>query len=231
MTTLLLVEDDAALAQIIIREFEAAGYEVLHAKDGITALKWHASHQPQVMILDWMLPGLDGLEVLRRIRQSSATPVLMLTARDEEIDRVMGLEVGADDYLTKPFGMRELVARVRALLRRVELYQHMRQADRDQGNAPVTSGALTIDPEGHRVTLDGVPLDLSRTEFNLLHLLVRNPGRAFSRDYLLDTLWGVDHVGGDRSVDYAILRLRRKLGALAESVETVWGVGYRWPKA
>lgn len=228
MAKLLLVEDASDLAQVIVREFENAGYEVLHASDGVTALQLHASQQPDAVILDWMLPGLDGLEVLRRIRQSSPTPVLMLTARDKEIDRVMGLEVGADDYLTKPFSMRELVARVRALLRRVEMYQQMRQADRDRNLAAISAGPLTIDPEAHLVTVDNEPLDLSPTEFDLLHLLVRNPGRAFSRDYLLSALWGVDHVGGDRSVDYAILRLRRKLRSSAAKIETVWGVGYRW---
>jgi DNA-binding response OmpR family regulator len=225
---LLLVEDTSNLAQVIVREFEKAGYEVLHANDGETALQLHASQQPDAVILDWMLPGLDGLEVLRRIRQSSATPVLMLTARDEEIDRVMGLEVGADDYLTKPFSMRELVARVRALLRRADLIRQMLQADRDGPLAVINRGPLLLDPEARSASLDGEPLGLSRTEFDLLHLMLRNPGRAFSRAYLLDTIWGETYFGGDRSVDNTILRLRKKLGALGEAIETVWGVGYRW---
>jgi len=154
-------------------------------------------------------------------------PVLMLTARSEETDRVIGLEVGADDYLTKPFSMRELVARVHALLRRIEHVQAVLAADRSNDTSPVCYGPLRLDPSGYRATLEGAPLDLTRTEFDLLHLLLRNPGRAFSRSYLLDTVWGENYVTGDRSVDNAILRLRKKLGALGNGIETVWGVGYR----
>jgi DNA-binding response OmpR family regulator len=227
MTTILLVEDATDLAQVIVRELEAVGYEVVHAVDGVAALEMHARHQPGLVILDWMLPRLDGLEVLRQIRQDSAVPVLMLTARDEEADRVIGLEVGADDYLTKPFSMRELIARVRALLRRIERVQQILEADRAGADAALTYGPLRLDPEAYRATLDEEPLDLTRTEFELLHLLLRNPGRAFSRTYLLDMVWGQTYVTGDRSVDNAILRLRRKLGDLGEAIETVWGVGYR----
>jgi DNA-binding response OmpR family regulator len=227
MAKILLVEDTADLAQVIARELEAAGYEVVRASDGLAALQQHAAHTPDLIILDWMLPKLDGLEVLRRIRRTSATPVLMLTARGEETDRVVGLEVGADDYLTKPFSMRELIARVRALLRRVEQIQQMLSADRAGDEAPLQRGVLRLDPRAHQAVLDGEPLDLSRTEFDLLHLLLRNPGRAFSRAYLLDTVWGETYVGGDRSVDNAMLRLRKKLGAPGDDIETVWGVGYR----
>lgn len=227
MTKILLVEDASELAQVIGRELEAAGYEVLHASDGLAALQLHTDHQPDLVILDWMLPRLDGLEVLRRIRQSSATPVLMLTARDEEADRVIGLEVGADDYLTKPFSMRELMARVRALLRRIERVRQILEADRAGSDAVISYGPLHLNPQAYQATLADEPLDLTRTEFELLHLLLRNPGRAFSRAYLLDTVWGESYVIGDRSVDNAILRLRRKLGALGDAIETVWGVGYR----
>jgi DNA-binding response OmpR family regulator len=229
--TILLVEDTLDLARVIINELENAGYQVLHAADGQTALDLHAAHQPALVILDWMLPQLDGLQVLRRLRQASATPVLMLTARGEEMDRVLGLEVGADDYLTKPFSMRELLARVHALLRRAELLRQTLQADRHGDDAPITRGPLSLDPVAYRVTLDGQPLDLSRTEFALLHLLLRNPGRAFSRAYLLDTIWEEHYVGGDRSVDNAVLRLRKKLGPLGQEIETVWAVGYRWRAA
>jgi DNA-binding response OmpR family regulator len=227
MTTLLLVEDTPDLARVIIAELENAGYQVLHASDGLAALDLHAAHQPELVILDWMLPQLDGLEVLRRLRQTSPTPVLMLTARGEEIDRVVGLEVGADDYLTKPFSMRELLARVRALLRRLELMRQTLQADRHGDDAPITRGPLSLDPVAHQATLGGKVLDLSRTEFALLHLLLRNPGRAFSRAYLLDTVWEENYVAGDRSVDNAVLRLRKKLGPLGQDIETIWGVGYR----
>jgi len=227
MTTILLVEDAHDLAQVIIRELEASSYHVLHASDGQAALQLYAREQPALVVLDWMLPGLDGLEVLHRLRQSAPTPVLMLTARGEETDRVLGLELGADDYLTKPFSMREFVARVRALLRRAELVQQILAADHSGAGGALKHGLLYLDPQAHLVTFDSKPLDLSPTEFALLHLFLRSPGRAFSRTYLLDTLWGESYVGGDRSVDNTILRLRKKLGPSGEDIETFWGVGYR----
>lgn len=227
MASILLVEDEAGLARLVVRELEAAGYHVRHAPDGPTALRLFAEAAPDLAVLDWMLPGIDGLEVLRRLRVGSAVPVLMLTARAEEVDRVVGLEVGADDYLTKPFGTRELIARVRALLRRQARLQEMLAADRAEAVAPLRLGPLALDPGAHLARLDGQPLDLTRTEFGLLHLLLRNRGRAFSRAYLHDAVWGEPYIEGDRSVDNAVLRLRRKLGPLGEAVETVWGVGYR----
>ncbi len=231
MTTILLVEDAQGLAQVILRDLHAEGYDVLHAADGLTALELYAKHAPDLVILDWMLPKLDGLAVLQQIRQSSTVPVLMLTARTEETDRVVGLEVGADDYLTKPFGMRELIARVRALLRRIAHAQQILVADRKPERDVLRYEILTLDPEDYQATLDGVPLELTRTEFDLMHLLLRNPGRAFNRTYLLDTVWGEHYITGDRSVDNAILRLRKKLGPFGEAIETVWGVGYRLRKA
>jgi DNA-binding response OmpR family regulator len=227
MATVLLVEDEVELARVVMRELQSAGYEVRYAPDGPSAVRNAAEQAPDIMVLDWMLPGFDGLEVLRRVRQTSALPVLMLTARAEETDRVIGLEVGADDYLTKPFGSRELVARVRALLRRQERLQEMLDADRAEGTAVLNLGPLVVDPAAHLARLDGEPLDLTRTEFGLLHLLLRNKGRAFSRAYLHDAVWGEPAVEGDRSVDNAILRLRKKLGDLGDAIETVWGVGYR----
>jgi DNA-binding response OmpR family regulator len=228
MTTILLVEDAYELAQVISRELEVSGYRVLQAGDGMAALHIHAAEQPALVILDWMLPKLDGLEVLRRLRQAAATPVLMLTARGEETDRVVGLELGADDYLTKPFSMRELVARVRALLRRAELVQQILKADTTGiAEEALTYQMLHLDPQAHQAKLESVPLELGPTEFALLQLLLRSPGRAFSRAYLLDTVWGETYIGGDRSVDNTVLRLRKKLGPLGEAIETVWGVGYR----
>src|SRR6266699_1285957 len=168
MTTILLVEDAHDLAQVIIRELEASSYRVLHASDGLTGLQLHANEQPALVILDWMLPKLDGLEVLRRLRQGAPTPVLMLTARGEETDRVVGLELGADDYITKPFSMREFIARVRALLRRAELVQQILHADHTGSASALTYGSLQLDPQAHQVALDGVDLDLSPTEFALL---------------------------------------------------------------
>jgi DNA-binding response OmpR family regulator len=227
MATILLVEDTLELAHVVARELEGVGYRVLRAADGRTAVAVHAREQPDLVVLDWMLPQMDGLDVLRAIRRTSATPVLMLTARIEEADRVIGLEVGADDYLTKPFGIRELIARIRALLRRDELLRQTIAADQGGDRTPVSYGPLRLDPERHVVTLDGEALDLTPNEFALLHLLMRGPGRAFSRSYLLDTIWGATYVGGDRSVDNTVLRLRKKLGPLGDAIETVWGVGYR----
>jgi DNA-binding response OmpR family regulator len=227
METILLVEDENELARIVVRELKAVGYQVTCAADGPQALELCARQQPNLIILDWMLPGMDGLEVLRRIRQTSSVPVLMLTARSEEVDRVLGLELGADDYLTKPFGVRELIARVRALLRRISRVQQILAADRQPSVSTIRYNQLSMEPDAYLVTLDGSTLDLTRTEFELLHFLLRNPGRVFSRPYLLDAVWGEHYVTGDRSVDNAILRLRKKLGPVGEAIETVWGVGYR----
>jgi DNA-binding response OmpR family regulator len=227
MSTLLLVEDTLDLARAIQQALEGEGYAVFHAADGEQALALFAAHDPDLIILDWMLPKMDGLEVLRQIRAGSPVPVLMLTARSEEFDRVLGLEVGADDYLTKPFSMRELIARVRALLRRIEHVQQIVTADRERQTAAIHYQSLYLNPETYEVTLDHHPIDLTRTEFDLLHLFVSNPGRVFSRAYLLDTVWRENYIPGDRSVDNAILRLRKKLGTRGEAIETVWGVGYR----
>jgi DNA-binding response OmpR family regulator len=232
MPTVLLAEDANDLAEVVERELRANGYSVVRAGDGRTALDIHDREHPDLVILDWMLPELDGLAVLREIRRTAGTPVLMLTARSEEIDRVLGLEVGADDYLTKPFSMRELIARVHALLRREERLREAIASDRAAGGeSPIDRGPLHLDPGRHELTLDGVPVDLSPQEFELLDLLLRHPGRAFSRTYLLDVVWGVEAVTGDRSVDNTVLRLRRKLGAAGELIETVWGVGYRFRAA
>lgn len=231
MPDILLVEDERALAEIIIREITASGFPVVHALDGEAALTLALTRDFSLVILDWMLPTVDGLEVLRRLRAVSSVPVLMLTARDTEADRVLGLEVGADDYVTKPFSMLELVARVRAMLRRRELIEQTVAADQHGDNAIIEAGSLRLDPMSYTLTIDGASIDLTRTEFALLHLLLRNPGRVFSRAYLLDTVWGETYIGGDRSIDNAILRLRRKLGQAGAALETVWGVGYRWKRS
>jgi len=228
VSTILVVEDERQLGRLIVRELEAAGYEVAHALDGREALQLFEQRAPELIVLDWMLPGVDGLEVLRRLRAGSAVPVLMLTARAEEVDRVVGLEVGADDYLTKPFGSRELVARVRALLRREERLRELIAADRAEGEGLVRVGPLEVDAAAHVARLDGRSVELTRTELTLLHLLMRNRGRAFSRGYLRESVWGEPSLDGDRSVDNAVLRLRKKLGPLGDAIETVWGVGYRF---
>src|SRR5437660_3104599 len=173
MATILLVEDELELARVISRELEAAGFGVRHVADGETALRRlrddGAESAPDIVVLDWMLPGIDGLEVLRRLRQQSAVPVIMLTARAEEVDRVIGLEVGADDYLSKPFGARELVARVRALLRRHERLQEMLAADRSEGTTRLSFGPLLVDPSAHLARINGDQLQLTRTQFGPLH--------------------------------------------------------------
>jgi DNA-binding response OmpR family regulator len=230
MPTLLIIEDAVDLALGVARELQANGYATHLAHTGPDGLALFQSTSPDLVILDWMLPGLDGLEVLRRIRQASTVPVLMLTARSEEADRVIGLEVGADDYLVKPFGLRELIARVRALLRRAERLREMLAADRSgaAGGPELRWQGLTLDPLAYQAALDGAPLDLTHTEFELLRLMVRNPGRTFTRRYLLETIWDETYLDGDRSVDNAVLRLRKKLGGLGETIETVRSVGYRW---
>lgn len=228
MPTILLVEDAIDLAKVLQRDIQAAGFDVRHAADGLRALELHAAHQPDVVILDWMLPGLDGLEVLRQIRQHAATPVIMLTARTEEIDRIEGLEVGADDYLTKPFSTPELIARVKAVLRRIELVEETMQHDKQPtDDTRITYGSLRLNPARYQVHVNDTEVNLSRMEFDLLHLLLRHPGRVFSRAYLLETVWDVEATGSDRAVDNAVLRLRKKLGEMGDAIETVWGVGYR----
>lgn len=229
-TQILLVEDTLELAQVIVRELEAAGYRVTHTANGESALQFEKQRHFQLIILDWMLPGMNGLDVLRNLRAHSAVSILMLTAKDTEIDRVLGLEVGADDYLTKPFSMRELIARVHAMLRRRELIEQTIVADQAVSGNVLHAGNLRIEPDAHMVSIHDDPIDLTRTEFALLYLLVSNPGRIFSRAYLVDTIWGADYVNGDRSVDNTILRVRKKLKMVGDCIEAVWGVGYRWKR-
>jgi len=227
MATILLVEDEARLAQMIIQELEKRGYQALHAADGLAALRLCEQHQPDLILLDWMIPALDGLEVLRRLRQVSPTPVLMLTARSEPADRALGLELGADDYVTKPFNMRELMARVRALLRRAERVKQIIREDRGKPTSLIAFQNLILDPDQRQVTVDGKPVDLTPAEFDLLYLLLRNPGRIFSRTYLLETIWGKTRLENGRAVDNAVLQLRKKLGAAGNRIETVLRIGYR----
>ncbi len=227
MARILVVEDEYQLAQVISRQLTVAGHTVILAGDGVTALETLERDPADLVILDWMLPGLDGLEVCRRIRAVSITPILMLTARGEESDRVLGLEVGADDYLTKPFSMPEFLARTRALLRRVELMR--RQGDQAPDEAgTVVVGDLTIDLDGRVAGIGDEPLELTPKEFDLLTMLAGHPGRAYSREYLLQTIWGSEYIGFDRTVDSHVVRLRKKLGPLGDRVATVWGIGYKW---
>jgi DNA-binding response OmpR family regulator len=227
MTKILIVEDETNLAEILRRELETAGFMVQLAMDGLRGLELFQCEAPDLIILDWMLPGLNGLDVLRRIRVGSAVPVLMLTARDQTTDRVVGLEVGADDYLVKPFHLAELVARVRALLRREERIREMLIQDQAGQDALLAYETLVLDPLGVSCTLEGQPLDLTATEFELLALFIAHPGRTFNRMYLVETIWKSTFIEGDRAVDNAVLRLRKKLGELGDCLETVRGMGYR----
>jgi len=226
MPRVLVVEDEPDLNNLIRDQLRVEGHSVEQAFDGRTALAAVERAAPDLVVLDWMLPDLDGLTVCRKLREEHLMPIIMLTARAEEVDRVLGLEVGADDYLTKPFSMRELLARVRAQLRRIEL-EGRRRAPAG-GEAAVRVGGLTVDPASRTATLDGAQLKLTPTEFELLHLFASNPGRAFSRDFLLERIWQNDYAGYERAVDTHVTRLRRKLGGLGERILTVWGVGYRF---
>jgi DNA-binding response OmpR family regulator len=227
MASILVVEDETAMNDLIRSELEAEGHVVRQAHDGPTALRLVREQVPQLVILDWMLPGLDGLSVCRQLRQEYLMPIIMLTARSEEVDRVLGLEVGADDYLVKPFGVRELLARARAALRRVELEAKRSQPNGGEDKA-IVHGPLRLEPTLHRATLNGTELALTPKEFELLHLFVANPGRAFNREFLIERIWGGEFEGFDRAVDNHIRRLRQKLGDFGEKIATVWGVGYRF---
>jgi DNA-binding response OmpR family regulator len=229
MASILVVEDETAMNDLIRAELEAEGHIVRQAHDGPTALRLVREQVPQLVILDWMLPGLDGLSVCRELRQNYLMPIIMLTARSEEVDRVLGLEVGADDYLVKPFGVRELLARARAALRRVEL-EAKRGAAGMMGpdEKVIVHGALRIEPSSHSATLDGKEIALTPKEFELLYLFAANPGRAFNREFLIQRIWGGDFEGIDRAVDNHIRRLRQKLGDFGDKIATVWGVGYRF---
>jgi DNA-binding response OmpR family regulator len=214
----LIVDDEAPIRELVRGYLEREGFTVSCAEDGQAALAAARAERPDVIVLDLMLPGLDGLEVCRRLRTFSDAYVLMLTARSEEIDRVVGLSVGADDYLVKPFSPRELVARVRALLRR------------PRATKAVGPPGLELDELRHEVRLDGAPIELTATEFGILASLARDPGVVISRTTLLDAVWGREFVGDDHLVDVHVANLRRKLGDDADRpkfVETVRGFGYR----
>lgn len=225
MARILVVEDEVALSDLVRSHLQREGHSVEQAFNGTQALVSADRARPDLVVLDWLLPGLDGLSVCRELRRKHLMPIIMLTARSEVGDRVSGLQVGADDYLGKPFSIVELSARINSLLRRVALDSAASSPDSTQ---PISFGTLVLDPSGHRATLAGLPLELSRREMDLLELLFRHPGRTFSRDYLLERLWGTDFDGLDRAVDTQMVRLRKKLGDLGACIEAVWGVGYRF---
>lgn len=223
--TVLIVEDDPKIARLVAKNLEAAGLTCRLAADGDTAWREFQRERPDLVVLDLMIPGPDGFEICRRIRRDGDTPVLMLTARGDESEKVLGFELGADDYLTKPFGTRELVARVRALLRR--------SGARPDGE-PIRRGRLVIDPARRVVERNGERIELTSLEFDLLHFLALRPGRVFTRDELLYHVWGEDRIVDQRTIDSLVSRLRRRIEDSDDEpryIQTVWGAGYRFTES
>lgn len=230
MPRVLLVEDDLSIADAISYNLEADGHEVLRAADGISALELARSEHPDLVVLDVMLPRMSGLDVCRILRNEQTVPILMLTARTGEADKVQGLDLGADDYVTKPFSMRELRARVASLLRRDRLSRDAASDERD--SATVLTGAdITLDVTRHEVERDGRPVSLRPREFELLEFLMRHPGQALTRELILSGVWGFSYAGETRTVDVHIRWLREKLEsdpAHPQHIQTVRGVGYKF---
>lgn len=221
---ILVIEDEVSIRRVVRTYLESAGYEVVSVEDGDSGLAAAETHQPALVILDLMLPGMDGMEVASRLRETSDVYILMLTARSEEQDRVAGLRIGADDYLTKPFSPRELVARVEAILRR-----GTHGPSRPSTNQ-LTFDRLCIDPDRHEARTDDQELDLTPTEFSVLLELARHAGLVLTRDQLIDRVWGVDFYGTDRVVDVYVGQVRRKLdeAGVEDLIQTVRGVGYKF---
>jgi len=225
---ILVVDDEPIIVKVLDSRLKANGYDVITASDGQEALTKARADSPDLIVLDVMLPKLDGWEILRRLRRAKSTPVLMLTAKTSELDRVLGLEVGADDYLSKPFSVPELVARVNAILRRSGEYQADPGADE---SAALQCGGLFMDPGARRVRIDDADVDLTAREFDLLWHFARNPGRAFTRTQLLNSVWGYGHDGYEHTVNSHINRLRAKIESdpsKPKYILTVWGVGYKF---
>ena len=221
--TVLVVDDEAAIAEAVRARLSSEGFRVVVASDGPQALELADSERPDLVVLDLMLPGMDGLEVCKRLQHDRWVPVLMLTARTEEADKVAGFAVGADDYLTKPFSLRELAVRVKAILRRVERIGSTPSTD------PIEKDGLSVDPARRKVTVDGADVHLTPLEFEILLTLVREPGVVLTREQLMDSVWGYRDYAGGRVVDSHVARIRRKLGEDGNEprfVRTVHGVGY-----
>jgi two-component system alkaline phosphatase synthesis response regulator PhoP len=218
MTTLLLVDDEKNIIELEKLYLEKEGYKIEVAYDGKTALEKFHAHKPAAIILDLMLPVIDGLEVCRRVRQESDVPILMLTARDQDVDKIVGLELGADDYLTKPFNPRELVARVKAIFRRVNTVPKTQRME---------VGDLIVDLDRREVTAGNNQVALRTKEFDLLAVLAQNPGIVLTRERLLEIAWGYDFPGETRTVDVHVAHLRKKLAGAKTQIETISGVGYK----
>lgn len=232
-TTVLVVDDEPILRETISYNLSREGYDVILAADGEEALALTRKNAPDLIVLDIMLPRIDGLQVLRTLREESTVPIILLSARGEEIDRVLGLELGADDYLTKPFAMRELVARVRAMIRRIRMSPDEPGATVDATRGLLVSGPLIIDPSARQVRLGENRIELKPKEFDLLHYLARHPGVAISRDSLLREVWGYEFPIDTRTIDVHIRGIRQKIEADAGQpafIETVRGHGYRFAR-
>jgi two-component system, OmpR family, response regulator ResD len=234
---ILIIEDENTIAQVLRLYLEQAGYQVLTASDGVTGLELHAREHPDLLILDLMLPTLDGMEVCRRIRSWANTPILMLTARQGEEDRIAGLDMGADDYLVKPFSPREVVSRVKAILRRTSGAVPAGASESAGGNEVENTHDilrfenLSINIPARRVEVGGQDVTLTAKEFDLLMTLASSPDRVFTREVLLDQVWGYSYLGDGRTVDVHVGTLRKKLEAASSEVryiQTVWGVGYKF---
>jgi DNA-binding response OmpR family regulator len=226
MDKVLIVEDEPDILELVRYNLVQAGFEVKALEEGEYVQKQVAENRPDLVILDLMLPGIDGLEVCKRLKQDPATreiPILMLTARKDEIDRIVGLELGADDYVVKPFSPRELILRIRAILRRNDPMEYRQLGEEET----LTVGPLTVNKAAYQARVRNVPLDLTSTEFKLLLTLMERKGRVQTRDDLLNTVWGYEYSGYGRTVDTHVRRLREKLGEASDMVETVRGVGYR----
>lgn len=220
--TILLADDDPHIRELCELYLHTEGFTVHTTNDGQAALDALPNAQPDLLILDLMMPRLDGYEVCRAVRQQSDLPIIMLTARDDDVDKIVGLELGADDYITKPFNPRELVARVRAVLRRAR-----GQAKPAESAEVLALGDLTVDAQRREVQVQGTPVQLRSKEFELLQYLLENRGLALSREQILEAVWGYDYYGETRTVDVHIAHLRKELSASQVQIETVWGVGYK----
>lgn len=230
MSRILVVDDEQAIVDVLTYNLVKAGHTPLVARDGLQALQVAREASPDLVILDLMLPEMDGLDVCRELRRTGNVPVIMLTARDEEIDRVVGLEIGADDYVVKPFSVRELMARVKTVLRRTAPLAAPAQAVAIAAGSQVQSGDLRLDLERRVASWQGVPFELTAAQFDLLHVLAARPGRVFSREELLNQVWGYDYYGDTRAVDSAVKRLRARLREVAPDaglVVTVRDLGYK----
>ena len=226
MTRVLIVEDEVSFSDALSFMLRKEGFEVVVAADGNAGLDVFARQGADLVLLDVMLPGISGTEVCRQLRQTSKVPIIMLTAKDGEIDKVVGLELGADDYVTKPFSSRELVARVRAVMRRQSTIE-----DADPGSNELTSGPVVMDVDRHIVTVDGKEVKLPLKEFELLELLLRNAGRVLTRTQLIDRIWGSNYVGDTKTLDVHVKRIRSKIEpdpAHPRYLETVRGLGYKF---